>query len=93
MSFVISAWKTTFTELAKPKKLSEQQHGVVEADEELEEREAQEGQEELEEEVGVVEGLLPEVAEMMTMTTVTMMMMTKVRREAVQEEEREVRRP
>lgn len=92
MSFVISAWKTTFTELAKPKKLSEQQHGVVEADEGLEEREAQEGQEELEEEVGVVEGLLPEVAEMMTMTTVTMMM-TKVRREVVQEEEREVRRP
>lgn len=79
-------------ELAKPKKLSEQQHGVVEADEGLEEREAQEGQEELEEEVGVVEGLLPEVAEMMTMTTVTMMM-TKVRREVVQEEEREVRRP
>lgn len=77
-------------ELAKPKKLSEQQHGVVEADEGLEERE---GQEELEEEVGVVEGFLPEVAEMMTMTTVTMMMMTKVRREVVQEEEREVRRP
>lgn len=79
-------------ELAKPKKLSEQQHRVVEADEGLEEREAQEGQEELEEEVGVVEGLLSEVAEMMTMTTVTMMM-TKIRREVVQEEEREVRRP
>lgn len=57
---------------------------MVEADEELEEREVQEGGEELEEEAEVVEELsLPEAVEMMTMTTTTMMMMTKVRREVV----------
>lgn len=85
-------------ELEKPKKLSVRQHGVLGADEELEEQEAQGVGEELEEEAEVVERLLPEAADMMAMMmmTMTMMMnmkMTKVRREVAQEEEPGVRRP
>lgn len=93
--FLISAWKTISMELEKPKKLSERQHGVVGADEELEEQEAQGVGEELEEEVEAVEQLLPEAADMMAMAMMTMtMMMTmiKIRREAVQEEEPGARR-
>lgn len=83
-------------ELEKPKKLSERQHGVAGADEELEEQEEQGVGEELEEEVEVVERLLPEAADIMAMMMMTMMMMmkmTKIRREVAQEEEPGVRRP
>lgn len=83
-------------ELEKPKKLSERQHGVAGADEELEEQEEQGVGEELEEEVEVVERLFPEAADIMAMMMMTMMMMmkmTKIRREVAQEEEPGVRRP
>lgn len=83
-------------ELEKPKKLSERQHGVAGADEELEEQEEQGVGEELEEEVEVVERLLPEAADILAMMMMTMMMMmkmTKIRREVAQEEEPGVRRP
>lgn len=83
-------------ELEKPKKLSERQHGVAGADQELEEQEEQGVGEELEEEVEVVERLLPEAADIMAMMMMTMMMMmkmTKIRREVAQEEEPGVRRP
>lgn len=83
-------------ELEKPKKLSERQHGVAGADEELEEQEEQGVEEELEEEVEVVERLFPEAADIMAMMMMTMMMMmkmTKIRREVAQEEEPGVRRP
>lgn len=83
-------------ELEKPKKLSERQHGVAGADEELEEQEEQGVGEELEEEVEVVERLFPETADIMAMMMMTMMMMmkmTKIRREVAQEEEPGVRRP
>lgn len=83
-------------ELEKPKKLSERQHGVAGADEELEEQEEQGVGEELEEEVEVVERLLPEAADILAMMMMTMMMMmkmTKIRRGVAQEEEPGVRRP
>lgn len=83
-------------ELEEPKKLSERQHGVAGADEELEEQEEQGVGEELEEEVEVVERLFPEAADIMAMMMMTMMMMmkmTKIRREVAQEEEPGVRRP